>query len=99
MPSVATSGVEPPTITGEHNLNLVIGAKPGTTALGRTIDLGYASNVFAAVAAMGFPDINGYILGPAMGLGMIIPGMMAEKRVRRLQAELAAATPAATGAA
>lgn len=34
--------------------------------------------------ALKFPLVGGYILGPAMGLGMIIPGLMAERRVRQL---------------
>lgn len=39
------------------------------------------------VLAMLLPQYNGYILGPFMGLGMIIPGMRAEARVRALRAE------------
>lgn len=39
------------------------------------------------VLAIALPDYNGYILGPFMGLGMIVPGLMAERRVRRLQEE------------
>ncbi len=34
--------------------------------------------------AMLMPQYNGYILGPFMGLGMIVPGLRAEARVRRL---------------
>jgi hypothetical protein len=44
----------------------------------------------AALLAMFLPDYNGFIVGPAMGLGMIVPGVMAERRVRRLRAEGAA---------
>lgn len=33
---------------------------------------------------MAFPYYNGYILGPFMGLGLIIPGTMGERRVRKL---------------
>lgn len=41
--------------------------------------------IFAGtVVAMLFPRFNGYILGPVMGLGMIVPGLRAEARVRRL---------------
>lgn len=36
------------------------------------------------IAAIIFQDYNGYILGPAMGFGMIIPGLRAEARVRKL---------------
>ena len=44
--------------------------------------------IFAAtLLAIVFQDYNGYILGPAMGFGMIIPGVRAEARVRRLVAE------------
>jgi hypothetical protein len=44
--------------------------------------------IFAgALAAMIVPEWNGVILGPAMGLGMIVPGVMAERRVRALAAE------------
>jgi hypothetical protein len=39
-----------------------------------------------AVAALFRPDLAGMILGPFMGLGMIIPGVMAERRVARLVA-------------
>lgn len=45
--------------------------------------------IFAtAITAMFLPHINGYILGPAMGLGMIIPGRQAEARVRALGQEV-----------
>ncbi len=40
----------------------------------------------AAVASLAFPDWNGIILGPAMGLGLGVPGVIAERRVRRLAA-------------
>jgi hypothetical protein len=44
--------------------------------------------IFAgAVLAMFFQAHSGYILGPVMGLGMIIPGLRAEARVRRLREE------------
>ncbi len=44
--------------------------------------------IFAGVIlAIIFQTYNGYILGPFMGLGMIIPGMRAERRVRRMRAE------------
>ena len=44
--------------------------------------------IFAgAIAAIVLPDYNGLILGPLMGLGLIIPGVQAERRVRRLRAE------------
>lgn len=44
--------------------------------------------IFAAsIAAIVMPQYNGFILGPAMGLGMIIPGLQAERRVKALQAE------------
>ena len=35
-------------------------------------------------ASMLYQEFNGYILGPCMGLGMIIPGLRAEARVRRI---------------
>jgi hypothetical protein len=38
-----------------------------------------------AVAAMAVPEWNGVILGPTMGLGMIVPGLMAERRVRSMR--------------
>ncbi len=37
-----------------------------------------------AVLAMLFPLYMGYILGPFMGLGMMVPGLMGERRVRKL---------------
>jgi hypothetical protein len=45
----------------------------------------YGILIFAGcVLAMVFQSYNGYILGPFMGLGMIVPGLRAERRVRRL---------------
>lgn len=39
--------------------------------------------IFAgAIAAIAWPAGNGYVLGPTMGLGMIVPGWRAERRVR-----------------
>lgn len=44
--------------------------------------------IFAGtVAAIIVPQYSGFILGPSMGLGMIVPGLQAEKRVKRLRAE------------
>ena len=41
--------------------------------------------IFAGVvAAIILPQYNGFILGPCMGLGMIVPGLQAERRVRQL---------------
>ena len=39
------------------------------------------------VLAIVFQDHAGYILGPFMGLGMIVPGLRAEERVRRMVQE------------
>jgi hypothetical protein len=39
----------------------------------------------ASVLAIVFQAQCGYILGPAMGLGLLVPGRLAERRVRRLQ--------------
>jgi len=45
--------------------------------------------IFAGVLlAIAFQDWNGYVLGPFMGLGMIVPGLRAERRVRRSQETL-----------
>jgi hypothetical protein len=53
--------------------------------------------IFAgSLAALALPEAQGYILGPVMGLGMLIPGVMAEMRVRRMRVSDGAA---ATGAA
>ena len=41
----------------------------------------------AAVATMIFVRYNGFILGPFMGLGLVLPGLRAERRVRALQEE------------
>lgn len=38
----------------------------------------------ATIAAMVWPGWNGVILGPVMGLGLLIPGWRAERRVRAL---------------
>jgi hypothetical protein len=40
----------------------------------------------AAIAGMAWPQWNGLIVGPAMGLGLLIPGWRAERRVRELAA-------------
>jgi hypothetical protein len=37
-----------------------------------------------AIVAMFLPDYAGYILGPCMGLGLIVPGVMGERRVKRM---------------
>jgi hypothetical protein len=42
--------------------------------------------IFAgSLLALGLPDLQGYILGPFMGFGMIVPGVMAERRVRAMR--------------
>ena len=42
--------------------------------------------IFAGVIlAIAMPHYNGYILGPFMGLGMMIPGVVAERRVRAIR--------------
>lgn len=44
--------------------------------------------IFAgSLVALALPDLQGYVLGPVMGLGMIVPGLMAERRVSRMRAE------------
>ncbi|MHC4161810.1 MAG: hypothetical protein ACYSUM_06735 [Planctomycetota bacterium] len=40
-----------------------------------------------AILALVMPEYGGFILGPFMGLGMIIPALMAERRVARMRAE------------
>jgi len=39
----------------------------------------------SALAAWWTPPYRGFILGPVMGLGMIVPGLMAERRVARMR--------------
>jgi MFS family permease len=52
--------------------------------------------IFAgSILAMALPGIAGFILGPFMGLGMIVPGVMAERRVSRLSKEEASDGPVA----
>ena len=47
-----------------------------------------AAVIFAGcIAAMFRPELNGLILGPCMGLGMIVPGVISERRVRKMAAE------------
>jgi len=41
----------------------------------------------ATLAAVRWPEFAGYILGPAMGLGCIVAGAIAERRVARLRGE------------
>lgn len=44
--------------------------------------------IFAgSVIALLHVEVAGYVLGPCMGLGMIVPGLMAERRVARMRAE------------
>jgi hypothetical protein len=43
------------------------------------------------ILAMVFREWSGVILGPFMGLGLIVPGLMAERRVRAMAAEEAGA--------
>lgn len=40
-----------------------------------------------AILAMIFPRYQGYILGPFMGIGAMVPGIMGERRVARIIAE------------
>ena len=48
--------------------------------------------IFAGtLLAMVFEEWNGVILGPFMGLGLMVPGLMAERRVRAMAAEEAGA--------
>jgi hypothetical protein len=48
-----------------------------------------AALIFAGViAAIVFQPYNGYILGPCMGLGMILPGLAAEREVSRARQQL-----------
>ena len=47
-----------------------------------------AAVIFAGcIGAMFLPEFNGLILGPCMGLGMIVPGVISERRVRKMMAE------------
>jgi len=41
----------------------------------------------ATLVAWFVPAYRGFVLGPFMGLGMIVPGVMAERRVARMRAE------------
>ena len=41
----------------------------------------------AVIIALAFSDYAGFILGPAMGLGLVVPGLLAERRVRHLGEE------------
>jgi hypothetical protein len=49
---------------------------------------GAALILAGVVAAIVFQPFNGYILGPCMGLGMILPGMAAERAVRQTKERL-----------
>lgn len=47
-----------------------------------------AAVIFAGcIGAMFRPEWNGFILGPCMGLGMIVPGVISERRVRKIRAK------------
>lgn len=50
-------------------------------------------SVLAVLAALHWVDQSGYLLGPAMGLGCIVAGCIAERRVARMRRE-----PLVTGA-
>ncbi|MCZ6571934.1 MAG: hypothetical protein ACE10D_09785 [Planctomycetota bacterium] len=41
----------------------------------------------ASIVALFLRDYNGFILGPAMGLGILVPGLQAERRVRKMREE------------
>lgn len=46
-----------------------------------------AAVIFAGcIGAMFRPELSGLILGPCMGLGMIVPGVISEHRVRKMMA-------------
>ncbi len=52
--------------------------------------IGFGLFIFVGVVlAMIFPVQNGYILGPFMGLGLLVPGLRAERRVRAMRREVA----------
>jgi len=44
-------------------------------------------SLLATLAALHWVDQSGYLLGPAMGLGCIVAGTIAERRVARLRRE------------
>ena len=47
-----------------------------------------AAVIFAGcIGALFRPEWNGLILGPCMGLGMIVPGVISERRVRKIRAK------------
>jgi hypothetical protein len=50
----------------------------------REFVLSGAAIFLASLVAMVWPDWSGVILGPVMGLGLMVPGWMAERRVRAL---------------
>jgi hypothetical protein len=58
----------------------------GVVYLREYLIAGIAIGVGALLAALNV-DYAGYILGPFMGLGMIVPGIIAERRVGRLAKE------------
>lgn len=68
-----------------------------------TIGVVYSREVFwcglpafvAAIAALRFPSHAGYVVGPAMGIGCIVAGVIAERRVARLRGEAVADAGAA----
>jgi hypothetical protein len=52
-------------------------------------------SLLATLAALHWVDESGYLLGPAMGLGCIVAGTIAERRVARLRRESVEAADAA----
>jgi hypothetical protein len=63
------------------NLLLAVGGRPDfRSTSGVVIFVG-------CLIAMSVSEYGGYILGPFMGIGMIVPGLRAERRVRELQSE------------
>ena len=94
MAGFVLSGVAPATdfIDGEHvpiiwglvyaNMAFMMGV-----AYSRDFMIAGVGIFVGCILAIVFQDYNGYILGPFMGLGMLLPGLRAEARVRQLARE------------
>ncbi len=90
VPAILLSAAGPPLelVAGPH-IPLVWGLAYAVMAYGlgvvyrREFFVSAAAIFVAFLVALRFADYAGYILGPAMGLGLLIPGVMAESRVRR----------------
>ena len=80
----AIDGHDVPLVWGFCYANLAF----GVGVVYRREFLGSGLAIFvAALVAVAWPRYNGFVLGPVMGLGLAVPGWLAERRVRAMRSE------------